>query len=665
MKKHNQPHKFAKLLLSYILSKENRESIVGDFDEFYHEIAIEEGISKAKLWYWIQIAKSLPSFIYSIFYGSVIMLKNYFKIAFRSLIKNKLPSGINILGLSTAIGASIVSFLFMDLHYNKDSFHDTADNIFLVQHRVAIKNGFQTWGSSPVPMGPALKTDFPQVERAVRVATSSGIVRYENNVFDERIHFVDSDFLEMFNFPLKFGQKEALLDRSAVILEHDIAIKYFGNENPIGKQVSIIFNEEKELFIVKGVTEKIPKNSSFRFGFLIAYAKQLDLGVDLTDWQRLTLATFIKLKNPSDIDLVTLNRQRYLDIQNAANPDRPMADFVFEPLLTMSQNSHKVIGGITFVALYPGQVYCLFFTGLFLLLLACFNYMNISVVSATRRLKEICVRKVMGSQRHELVKQFLAENLILCFLALVLGVILGEFFFVPGFNHLFGVFDLEMDLVGNARLWIFLVSLLVLTGVVAAAYPAFYISSFQPLDILRSKSLRGGKTYFTKTLLTFQFILSFVSLVGRFAFIQNNEYQHNRDWGYEQAQVVVVPLSNETQFTQFKNSAQQHANIMMTAGAKNHIARSIARTTIEILENKYEVADFGVGFNYFETMGLRLEQGRIFQRERQLDARESILVNQSFVNMIDWQEPIGQQILIASKKYLWLASLKIFIISHL
>jgi putative ABC transport system permease protein len=228
------------------------------------------------------------------------MLKNYFKMAYRNLLRNKLSSLINIFGLSIALSCSIVAFLFVDFYYNRDTFHKNAEQIFLNENIVETNGHKQIWGNSPVPLGPALKSDFSQVMRAVRIADGKGIIRYEYNIFDEYFRFEDAEFLDMFTFPLKYGKKNALGDRNTLIFSEEAALKYFGDENPIGEKVTITFNDKyKESFFVKGVTEKLPENAGFGFNILIPYNKQLDLGIkDFNDWSKLTSATFIQLHNP-------------------------------------------------------------------------------------------------------------------------------------------------------------------------------------------------------------------------------------------------------------------------------------------------------------------------------------------------------------------------------
>lgn len=431
------------------------------------------------------------------------MLKSYFKLAIRNLFKHKMTSFINVFGLSVAVGCCIFGFLFLNRHYTLDEFHENAERIFLIQNTISVKGDVQTWGNSPMPLGPALQNDFPQIKRVVRMNHQSATVRYNDNYFHETIQFADDGFLEMFNFPLMMGDKAALQDRNAIILNEETAQRYFGEENPLGKELIVYFNNtEKAAFFVRGVAAEFPQNASFQFSMLANYEKQFDANlVEAGDWQRLTSATFLELTDHRQVSAIADAGGRYIELQNAADADRPMTAFVMEPLLDMGRNAYKVRGDICSIAVEPSQVISMFLSSFFLLLLACFNYMNIGIVSATLRLKEIGIRKVSGSSRLQLIRQFLTENIILCFITLVLGILLAEYVFVPGFNNAFGVFDLALDITTNTQLWFFLAMLLLITGIGAGAYPAFYISKFQPVTIFGGNQTIKGRRIFTRILL--------------------------------------------------------------------------------------------------------------------------------------------------------------------
>ncbi|MCK5147888.1 ABC transporter permease [bacterium] len=648
-----RPSKLLSILLWLLGRIENRQDnygLFGDLEEMYHHMAATNRF-KAGCWLGSQILRTLPAIVWNRFFWAIVMVKNYGKLAMRNLKKERLSSFINITGLSVAIGCSLVAFVFVDFYYNRDTNHENVEEIFLVGNVIKDQDSEQCWGDSPMPLGHALISDFSQIKQMVRIAKSSGTMRYLDKVFNEAIRFADPDFFDMFTYPMKYGEKTALSDRNSIILSEDIAIKYFGDINPVGKQVSIRFNNgQKEMFLIAGVTEEFHKNASFWFDIMIPFDKQLDLGVDdFLDWSQLTAATFISLENPSSAKQIAGQLDKYLHIQNNANPDRPMNQFYLESLQSMSRTAYKTRNTLVWVDLHPGQLYSMYFGGFFMLLQAILNFMNISIVSSTRRFKEIAVRKIVGSNRTQLIFQFLGENVVICLMSLIVGLFLGKFLFVPGFTNLWGVFQFEVNIFENTRILIFLLVLLVFTGVGSGLYPALYISAFRPVNILRNKQKIRGNNFLTKGLLTFQFICALMAVTNGIVFIQNAVYQKNRDWGYDKAQRLVLPLEGEDQYVQMRDLLERETNVTSLAGSVHHIGGRSARTSVQVLDDSYEVVRFAVGFEYVETMGLRLKEGRFFMKDSQKDKSQSVLVNECFVTAMHWDNAMGQKIMLNQK----------------
>ena len=572
------------------------------------------------------------------------MLKNYFKIAYRNLLKNKVSSFINIIGLSIAIAVSIVVYLFLQLHLSTDTFHENAEKIYIVGNIVNRDGTPQTWGDSPTPLGPAMAADFPQIEHTIRVGGGGGTFQYEDKVFNEGLWFVDEAFLDMFTFPLKYGDRHALSDKNAVILSEEAAVKYFGLEDPVGKHVTITFNNEYlESFTVRGVAEEIPTNASFGFNMLINYEKQRDIGRNnLDDWSTYTNATFFQLKNLSDLETVTANMDRYLELQNAASDDWPISAFTIDNLPLLSRHAWNIRGSFA-NGVHPAAFVVYPLIAVFLLLLSCFNYMNIAIATAARRLKEIGVRKVVGSSKNQLVAQFLSENILLCLLALVLGALAAHFIIIPSFNQLFeGWPPVYLMLTDNLGLWIFFIVLLVITGVASGAYPAFYVSAFKPVTIFAGKQQIGGKSLFTRSFLTFQFVLAFITMIAGVVFSQNGRYQMARDWGYDQEHTLVARLTDASQYKVLENEMRQNPNVINVAGSSGHLGRSSGYSVVEIRGEKFETVRFDIGFDYLETMKLRLTDGRFFDRVFGSDAERSIIINETFAHSQGWTEPVGE-----------------------
>ena len=259
---------------------------------------------------------------------------------------------------------------------------------------------------------------------------------------------------------------------------------------------------------------------------------------------------------------------RYVNLQNAANPNRPIAKFTFDRLRDVPLRGLQIRGGIQ--GQFPARdAVILAVLALFILSLACFNYVNIAISSAGRRLKEIGIRKVVGSTKLQIVGQFLGENLLLCWFALVVGITLCELFLVPAINEI-GL-PVSLNFLENVRLWIFFSGLLMFTGLVAGAYPAFFMSTFQPARIFQGSHKLGGNKRFTSLLLTIQYIISFILIATGVAVTQNAEWQRNRDWGYDQTQIIVLPFPDNHRYSAYKDAIQGHINIQQTAGSLDHI----------------------------------------------------------------------------------------------
>ncbi len=575
------------------------------------------------------------------------MFATYVKLAYRNLIKNKLSSFINLTGLSVAIGCSIVFFLLLDKEYTSDRFHENADRIFLVIYTLEGDESAKRWGDSPLPLGPALESEFPQIERAVRLMDVNATVRRESHVFNESIRFVDPDFLEMFTFPLKSGRTDSLMEQNALILSHDMAEKYFGEQDPVGEQLTLTLSPNRqESYIVRGVAEEFPHNASFSFGILASVGKLRDIGILEDDnWNTFVRGTFVQVKNRGDTSEIAGRMGRHIQRHNAANVDRPVASFAFEPLPSLSWESQEIERSVS-AGSTPQALILLFVIGLFLLIQACFNYVNITLGSSTRRLKEIGIRKVVGCQRTQLVTQFLGENVLMCLLALFGGLLVTEFILLPG---LMGIMESPerfslLDLFKSSHLWLYLVLVLVLTGIGAGAYPAWIITRLQPVNIMKDKFKIGGRKRFTSVLLSIQFGIAFVIIALVAAFLQNDRYQKRRDWGYSQAHVINIHLEDAAQFPALRNGVALNPNVVSAAGTAHAVGRSRSQAVVEVAAEKHEVVRFDVGLDYLEIIGVRLQEGRFFRADLSTDFDSAIVVNQRFVREMGWSRAVDQTV---------------------
>ncbi len=591
------------------------------------------------------------------------MFKNYILLGFRNLRKNKVVSLINIVGLSAAVGCAIALFLFLQSLNSMDDFHENGENIFLVGHTAEREGEEQRWGISPVPLGPALDAGFPQIERAVRFANHPVMVQSTGIAFEEIASFADAGFFDLLTFPLVKGSAAALEDPSSVILGSEMAAKYFRDHEPIGQTLAVTFgNGSQETFVVQGVAEAFPRKASFKFDFLLGYEKRVSAGLErLEDWGAFTDATFVQLKKAEDTEFIADQLQRYIPAQNAANHEWQVRSFFLDSIQNPDWLTAWAIEKRAMEAplLWESLMFAL--TGVLVLLVSCFNYITISLGAAARRLKEIGVRKAAGAEKRQLVVQFLTENLILCTAALLGGIAFASTVTVPFLDDLVTV-QIPFDFSGNFEFWIFLTGLLVFIGLVSGSYPAFYISSFQPIAILRGKLKLSEKKKLTQTLTVVQFVLAILAICLSIFFTSLDDKLLSDDWGYDEKTVLVIPVSGPEQYDRLYNEAVRLHNVRLAAGTEDHIGRMRRRTSILVEGSERQVMMFKIGPSYLNAMGIRVDAGRAFGKGFSADNSSAMVVNKTFTKYRQWADPVGKEVRINDQSFTIVGVVEDFIV---
>ncbi|MCI0692158.1 ABC transporter permease [candidate division KSB1 bacterium] len=584
------------------------------------------------------------------------MFKNYFKVAYRNLWNNKLYAVLNVFGLGVAIAFCIVAYLNHTYNYTFDAFHKNADKIFRVKTARLVNEREQRLGIVPRPLAPALAADFPVVENAVRLTTANATFRVGEKVLNETVLHADPAFFTMFDFPLKYGSTETFQDKNKLVLSDELARKYFGEENPVGKQITLRYGDGKPReFFVCAVTEKVPDNSSIQFDALAALDILLEVGSDKpNDWSDWAHVTFVQLSDPAQAATIPKQLDRYVAAHNAAAPDFPIARFYFDPLrkLALHAWSENLRSDILKKAMHPAGMISPSIIAALLLLMACFNYINTAIAFSSKRLKEIGVRKVIGGGRRQLILQFMSENLLLCVLALILALALAEIF-VPAYDNLWTYFELTLDYSKNFGLVAFLAGLLLLVGIIAGAYPAFYISAYHPVTILRGKQKFSGTSWLSRILTAFQFTVSMLAVIGSLVFVQNADFLKKLDLGYEKNLVLVIPLPDSKYYQPYRDAIEKNPGIVSVAGNRNHVGRSWYTREIESAAQKAQANVMAIGADYLATMKLRLTAGRDFDQNLSTDVEQSIIVNQKLAQEFGWMDPevSGQTVTLDSVRY--------------
>jgi putative ABC transport system permease protein len=570
------------------------------------------------------------------------MFKSYFKTTLRTIRKSPLASFINIFGLAMAIGVAIMVYSFVDYEYTTDQFHENRNEIYMATSVLNRTGQERNFGIAPAPYAERLINDYPQIKRVVRVESRNGILKYGENVFSQNFTFADPGYLDMFTFPLKYGNKEVLNEPNKIILSEATAIKYFGDQNPLGESMSFDFGERKYTFEVAGVAAKFAAERSMDFRVLVNFEqlRLVDPDFDLSNWARFLDATFIQVESPEDIRTITQSVQQYVSVQNEVQKDWPATSFGFEPWTRIYLDGEDINQTITGSTDGIGTL-VLSIIGGFILLLAVFNYINIAIVSATKRLKEIGVRKVLGGSRKSLIVQFLSENVFMTLGALILGFILSITVLIPGFDNMFEI-GMDFD-ISQPELWLFLLTLVIFTGLASGAYPAFYISNFNAVNIFRGRLKFGGKNRLTKIFLTFQYILACIAVVGGVLFTQNTAYQRDRDWGYDQEMTLSANVSDPKEVMQLMAVMSQNPNVKSIAPSKHHVSRRSGNTQIEKQDQEMmDITTLAVGPNYIETMGLKFIEGRSFEKGREADF-QNVVINAKMARVLNPDGALGEK----------------------
>lgn len=661
-----RPPEWPLKLLRFFLKKEYLEEIEGDMEEIFQDtLEQEQSPHKARRIYIEETLKLLrPVLMKSISKFQPLtpypMFKNYFKTSFRTLMKNPLSSFINVFGLSVAIGICLLVYTFMEYDYSIDQFHKNKNEIYLTTFFAARDGAIQQYGTAPRPLGELLLQDFAQVKKMCRVEDRSVVLKYDDNVFQENVRYADPAFLEMFTFPLKWGTASSLADLNTIILSEDMAVKYFGDQNPVGRDMLVIFNDQiKKTFTVGGVAATFPKSRDIEFGFLINFEniRVTELSYDINDWSKFLNATLIQVKSPDDLKAIERRMEKYRVLQNAAQPDWAVTAFAFEPLVTLHERAANIKDGIVHDYNVEGRI-GMPIIAIFMIVLACFNYINIAIVSAAKRLKEIGVRKVIGANRVKVMVQFLTENIVVTSLALVIGIAFCFFIFMPWFVQFTG-WALELRLL-NRNLWMFLFALVFVTGIVSGIYPAFYISRFDAVRIFKGSLQFGKKNPLTKVFLAVQLVLACITITAGVVFTQNNNFQNNRSWGYNQKHALYIHVPDKATFDRMYAALVNLPQVESVAGSADHLGRTASSSILHSTTNQsYEVNQFAVDADYIHTMELQLIEGRTFRKDSETD-KQALIVNETFVEQLNLDKPIGQSFEIDSVKYEVVGVLKDF-----
>ena len=589
------------------------------------------------------------------------MWQNYLSIAWRNLNRNRMYAVINVLGLGIGIAAVVWGYQTNRFCFSFDTFHPDRAHIF---RALAYREGSDgPKGLCPGPIAQAARQDFASIGDYVRLDGRGTDIKTETGEpFNEKVHFTDPAFFDFFNFPLLSGSND-LRDKSAVLITEEMATKYFGKEPALGKTLILYTGERITLpLTVKGVLKDPPVNSSIQFDFLTHFDNQ-KVGdtafVRSDDWKWFVDAVFFKIPNPADAPRLAGDMDKYLPLQNAARPDLRLTRFRLEPL------SKAVNMRIGMNGLYnrpdDSAAYGPLVLAMLILLSACLNFANTTVARSNRRLREMGVRKVMGGTSAQLRRQMLLECSAIVLAAILVSAVFNQWW-LPTFSSMFSGLTVEADYLHDPTLLAFLVLTFIGTTLLAGAYPAFYVSRFNPSTIFSGTVKFGGTNLFSRLLLGFQVVVSLMTVICGVAFSQNATFQRNYNYGYDRSNVMGVYITDQSLYAPYLEAVRQLPGVEAIAGSRHHVGFGYRMMTAEVRGEKRETNFLEIGDNYLNTMGLQVVAGRPFDVQMPSDYENALLVTQKFASQYGWTaaEAPGKQVHIDTLNFTIIGTLRDF-----
>ncbi len=584
------------------------------------------------------------------------MFRNYLKIAFRNLLKYKAYSFINIFGLAVGITACIMILLYVNDEVSYDKYNTKAERTYRLYGRALMQGREFRMAVSPAPAGATLVHDFPEVVQYARLLPSANmLIKYKNNVFSEtRFFWADSTLFDVFTIPfIKGNPRIALKQPHTVVLTESLAKKYFGNEDPLNKIMNF---EDGTAYTVSGVVKDCPSNSHFHYDIFASMAS-IEAGKS-NFWINNNFYTYIVLKKGASVSALQAKFPEL--VKKYAGPQIYQAmGITFEDWEKKDNSYEFYLQPLTSIHLYSHlnneleansdikYVYIFSIIAVFILMIACINFMNLSTARSITRSKEVGVRKVLGSNKSQLIKQFLTESFLLTFIAVLIAVLLVEIL-LPFFDNLAGK-SLHTNYFHSLLAIPALFFVIIIVGLISGSYPAFFLSSFQPVKVLKGKATGNKGSWLRSGLVIFQFSISIILFIGTMIIYSQMKYIQEADLGFNKEHVIVIQrawaLENHAQT--FKEELLKSPNIIDATNTNDLPGRQFSETVFK-LENAPASQQFLMGListdgNFAKTMGIKIAEGRYFSNQNPADSL-AVIINESAVKTFNLKEPLGKRI---------------------
>ncbi|MFC1492507.1 ABC transporter permease [candidate division KSB1 bacterium] len=656
-----KPPRMATRLLKKLSSYQDNHSIAGDIEEVYFDKFDDSGFLYAYIWFWMQTVFSIIQYVTFISIRSFVMFKSYIKIALRNLKKHKIYSLINITGLTIGIAGCILILLWIQDELSYDRFHENSDRIYRIATDENIGGQSSKHPATPMNISEALNNDFPEIEKYVRLRKlwqDLTVVNNDRKFLAKYVFMVDSSFFDVFTVPVLHGDpKTALTRQGTCVLSRSSANIYFGDENAVGKTLRV---DRIGDVMVAAVAEDLPKNSHFHFDIILPVRPSRRL----PSWLFALCHTYILLKDnvtPGQLEAKFPGMvKKYYGPEMKERWGTSFEEFSasggyiklsLQPLSYIHLNSNldfelEQNGDIRYIYIFS-------ISALFILMIACINYMNLVTAKSAGRMKEIAVRKVVGSHKSLLIKQFLTESVLFSFISGVAAVILIELL-IPFFNNLSGK-QLELGYFNNPLVILLLTLTMIIIGILAGIYPAFFLSAFKPVAIIKGTFIKGVKnSYLKNAFVSIRMAISIILIICTLVVSQQLKYIFERDLGFEEENLLVISNAARSlgqNWDAFKNDILQDPDIVHVGGASSVLGEILSS---EVFYPEGKTAQDGVYFwrlfteyDLKETMQMEIVKGRYFSKEFSTDT-ESIVINETGAERLGWANPIGKQISMAN-----------------
>jgi putative ABC transport system permease protein len=665
-KQDHKPSRFAWWILEKLNVYSDRYLIKEDLEEEYLNLCQTQGKRKARRWLWRQTLLAVSFYARYLFDWRSTMLKNYIKIAFRNLKRNKGYSAINITGLAVGIFCFVLMFLYVRFELSFDNFHKNGDQIYRFYKKRQVEGtaylGNPYFTSSAAPLAPTLKEEYPEVVNSTRIGSRNNVLLiHQEKKFYERGLWADNQFLKMFSFPLRQGNLEkALAEPDSMVLTKRLAEKFFGSEDPMDEIITFRNTD----FRVTGILEDIPARSHLRFDFLVSFINLKDIRRNgLEDWYSNSDTTYIQLQQGYDYRELENKLPVFLD-KYAPKRYANYAGFL-QPLKKI--HLHSYFNFDIAVTNDINNIYLFTAIALIILIIACINYMNLATAKSFQRAKEVGMRKVVGAARRQIIRQFLGEAVFLAGLAL-LGALALVKFILPLFNS-FTQHDLQLNILKNPGIILVLFVLVILVGHISGSYRAVFLSAVNPIKVLKKEAFGSHKgTFMRNVLVTFQFSASIILIVCTIVVYGQLKFIKNKDMGFNREHVVTLRTKDDvinTNIESIKSTLAQHPNVK-SISTSNYLPIDIANRSDATAINeakqdvKVSVYHASIDFNYLDTFDIKLLQGRNFSTKFSMDKEQSLILNETAVRHLGWKDPIGMRMHFNRKDFVVIGVVKDF-----